>query len=93
MSHYIPEYHLLEVCAEVIEHLEELRYAWERGCISEHDGKGGTRSNRNAELLHNLRVATKLARERRRPESLIAEFFEQQLWQFISIDEWLEAHK
>lgn len=33
------------------EHLEELADAWQRGCISEHDGKGGTRSNRNMDLL------------------------------------------
>ncbi len=38
----------------VIDHLTELADAWQRGCITEHDGKGGTRSNRNAELLADL---------------------------------------
>ena len=32
------------------EHIEELEDAWMRGAIVEHDGKGGTRSNRNADL-------------------------------------------
>ncbi len=31
----------------VLEHCEELREAWERGALDEHDGKGGTRSSRN----------------------------------------------
>ena len=35
----------------MVGHLDELRDAWLRGVISEHDGKGGTRSNRNAEVL------------------------------------------
>jgi len=29
-------------------HIDELCDAWERGVISEHDGRGGLRSNRNA---------------------------------------------
>lgn len=37
-----------------IAHLEDLRDAWERGCISEHDGKGLTRSNRNHAVLIEL---------------------------------------
>jgi hypothetical protein len=41
---------LLEACRAAKEHVAELREAWQRGCISEHDGKGGTRSNRNADL-------------------------------------------
>jgi hypothetical protein len=32
------------------EHVKELRDAWQRGCIRETDGKGGTRSNRNADV-------------------------------------------
>jgi hypothetical protein len=37
---------------ELVEaHLEELEDAWRRGCISEHDRQGGTRSNRNVEVL------------------------------------------
>lgn len=32
------------------EHTAELREAWQRGCISEHDGLGGTRSNRNWDI-------------------------------------------
>lgn len=33
----------------VWEHLDELRTAWSTGAIHETDGKGGTRSNRNAD--------------------------------------------
>ena len=40
-------------------HIEELRGAWERGAISEHDGKGGLRSNRNADVERQLRTAIK----------------------------------
>lgn len=39
---------------EAIAHLTELAEAWQRGCISEHDGLGGTRSNRNADVLRKL---------------------------------------
>ena len=35
-------------------HIEELRDAWERGVISEHDSSGGRRSNLNAELAHKI---------------------------------------
>lgn len=38
-------------------HIQELREAWLRGAISEHDGKGGTRSNRNADVATDLRAA------------------------------------
>ena len=38
---------LLEACRE---HIVELEEAWIRGAIVEHDGKGGTRSNRNIAL-------------------------------------------
>ena len=37
-----------------LEHCEELRQAWERGALDEHDGKGGTRSNRNYDLVIEL---------------------------------------
>ena len=37
-------------------HCEELREAWERGALDEHDGKGGTRSNRNVEVLLAIRA-------------------------------------
>ncbi|KKM24908.1 hypothetical protein LCGC14_1600400 [marine sediment metagenome] len=37
-----------------LEHCEELRKAWERGALDEHDGKGGTRSNRNYALVIEL---------------------------------------
>jgi len=36
-------------------HVLELRDAWERGDISEHDGRGGTRSNRNVDVEVELR--------------------------------------
>ena len=38
-------------------HLQELRDAWERGAISEHDGKGGTRSDRNVDCEVQARAA------------------------------------
>lgn len=31
-------------------HVQELREAWRTGAISEHDGKGGSRSNRNVDV-------------------------------------------
>jgi hypothetical protein len=34
----------------VRDHIDELEEAWRRGAISEHDGKGGTRSNRNVTM-------------------------------------------
>lgn len=42
------------------EHLSELREAWQRGCISEHDGHGGRRSNRNVDVQ--VKVSAILAR-------------------------------
>jgi hypothetical protein len=35
-------------------HVQELREAWRTGAISEHDGKGGTRSNRNVDVERRL---------------------------------------
>lgn len=40
-----------------IEHTDELEDAWQRGCIQERDGLGGTRSNRNVEVNRSLRAA------------------------------------
>lgn len=48
---------LLAAAKAARKHIEELREAWERGCLSEHDGKGGTRSNRNADVDRQLRTA------------------------------------
>lgn len=39
------------------EHLAELADAWERGALSEHDGLGGTRSNRNFDVRKAIRAA------------------------------------
>lgn len=36
------------------DHLTELACAWRRGALSEHDGKGGTRSNRNHDLIWSI---------------------------------------
>ncbi len=44
-----------------------------------------------AEIWHQVCVR-RYARVRRRTE-LIAEFTEKQLWQFISLDEWLNGQK
>lgn len=38
-------------------HCEELRDAWERGALDEHDGKGGLRANRNFSVVLALRAA------------------------------------
>lgn len=45
-----------DLITSAAEHLTELEDAWLRGAISEHDGHGGTRSNRNAEMLRKLRA-------------------------------------
>lgn len=51
---------LVAVLEQALAHVEELEDAWMRGNISEHDGLGGTRSNRN----HDVRVAlTKVLRK------------------------------
>lgn len=44
-------------------HVQELREAWTTGALSEHDGKGGTRSNRNVYvegLLNDIMCGAKL---------------------------------
>lgn len=48
-----------EVLRKTYEHIKELAEAWERGVISEHDGKGGTRSNRNHDVMLLIRAAMK----------------------------------
>lgn len=42
---------------KALEHVLELEDAWQRGCVSEHDGKGGIRSNRNVEVRVAIRKA------------------------------------
>lgn len=48
---------LLDSADEALAHILELEAAWRRGAISEHDGKGGTRSNRNFALRFKLESA------------------------------------
>ncbi len=48
---------LVNATQHALEHCEELSDAWQRGCISEHDAKGGTRSNRNQAVEVELRAA------------------------------------
>jgi hypothetical protein len=48
---------LLDAASAALEHLQELRDAWQRGVIDERDGKGGTRSNRNVSVEVALRKA------------------------------------
>ena len=48
------------VLREVQRHLEELADAWQRGTIQECDGRGGTRSNRNADVAGDVRAALEL---------------------------------
>ncbi len=51
----------LEALKQTYIHCEELRDAWERGALDEHDGKGGTRSNRNYTVVLAVRASiTKL---------------------------------
>ena len=58
---------LLAVLASVHFHLQELRVAWERGAISEHDGLGGPHSNRNVDCEVQVRAA--IAKARRSADS------------------------
>lgn len=49
------EHELIRQAAQAaLEHVTELRDAWMRGALSEHDGLGGTRSNRNADVERRL---------------------------------------
>lgn len=45
------------VCIAAKNHIAELEEAWRTGALSERDGKGGTRSNRNLDTRCNLEVA------------------------------------
>jgi hypothetical protein len=47
---------LQDTLGDVLAHLEELAEAWRRGALLDHDGKGGTRSNRNYELMLHLKA-------------------------------------
>lgn len=58
---------LVEAVKDVLKHLEELCDAWQRGTLSEHDGKGGTRSNRNADCLHQLKDALAAVEAQEKP--------------------------
>lgn len=48
---------LVDAAIDALSHVEELREAWRTGAISERDGLGGTRSNRNVEIECKLRDA------------------------------------
>jgi hypothetical protein len=50
---------LLDACKEALEHISELEEAWRTGALSERDGKGGTRSNRNLDVRVILESAIK----------------------------------
>ena len=54
----------LKALKQTYEHCEELRGAWERGALDEHDGKGGTRSNRNYNVVLISRTAITKLEER-----------------------------
>lgn len=44
-----------ELLEQASAHLWELAEAWREGALDEHDGQGGTRSNRNMDLLNAIR--------------------------------------
>ena len=48
---------LVEALEAAMRHCNELREAWERGVLREHDSLGGTRSNRNVEVIVQARDA------------------------------------
>lgn len=48
---------LVAALCETLAHVGELREAWECGAITEHDGLGGTRSNRNAVIQNKVLAA------------------------------------
>ena len=52
-----PEGAFTMACRKALEHVVELREAWRVGAITESDGQGGTRSNRNVEVEGLLRAA------------------------------------
>ena len=45
---------LYSACKAALSHLKELGEAWRRGAINETDGRGGERSNRNADVVQML---------------------------------------
>ncbi len=59
---------LLAACEAAIEHVTELREAWRTGALGDHDGGGGIRSNRNAEVEQKLRAAIESAEGHERKE-------------------------
>lgn len=48
---------LITAAKLALEHTQELREAWRTGALSERDGMGGSRSNRNVDVEHALRTA------------------------------------
>ena len=46
-----------------LDHVKELREAWRTGALSEHDGQGGTRSNRNVDVENKCRAALAKVKE------------------------------
>lgn len=48
---------LVEALEVALTHCNELRAAWERGALSEHDTQGGTRSNRNVDAIITICIA------------------------------------
>lgn len=52
---------LLEACKAASLHVDELRHAWLTGAITERDGKGGMRSNRNVDVAVQLSAAIQAA--------------------------------
>lgn len=57
---------LLEACEAALNHVRELREAWRTGALSERDGRGGSRSNRNVDVENALRNALSKAQLPRR---------------------------
>ena len=59
-GHEMNHRELIKELVEALEgakaHCDELREAWERGSLRSHDLSGGTRSNRNVDVLVSLRV-------------------------------------
>ena len=53
----VREGELVAALDAALAHCEELREAWERGALDEHDGKGGLRSNRNLSVVLAIRAA------------------------------------
>lgn len=50
---------LRETAKLALDHVRELEDAWRSGALTERDGKGGTRSNRNLEVRCSLETALK----------------------------------